>query len=345
MPMLNRAENDARIAQIWAEIQFVAPKDMDALDIICNQWNAEDPLRCYQCGTRVVRNQGRRNVGCRGCGKTTSVTSQTLLCKARRFKAYLLACLIREAGLNISGPALSRLTTVAHATAYNLVRKFNLAICNQIPTDAQEISARFFENLIAKRSRLTPADMHPLAEQEVIELNMEEIQLTEEVETEVEGEAETGAEDDPEVAKKIIYNILSNDPQSADTISDKTEIAIGLVTGCLIMLQLDGKVIEMPGNRYIKKELSVVEQYLLSNAALADSVTMAVDKLTIQIKKYHHRVSRKGLQLFFAQTWCSIDRERWGAGSVVRLCRSHPPIGYPQMLKYSSPPLIKIMLC
>jgi len=243
--MLSRKETDELVDGIWADVESVALTHADALDIFCAQWHEEEPLSCSRCGCEVNRAAGTRYSICPNCRKKESVTAKNLLRKARKFKAYLAVSLIREAGLHIGGARLARLTGIGGTTAYNLLRKFNAAICNQLPEEAVEISARFMELLIAKRSRTTPAEMHPIAEQELIEESLKEQAGQEERSSnaaafETDSEQSAGSRDlsDATVALAIILSSLADRgiAMTGDQISELTGIDIGLVGGCLIRL-------------------------------------------------------------------------------------------------------------
>lgn len=342
--MLEPGENNERILAIWNDVKSFAPTDDEALDIFCDSWLRDGLLACKSCGScNFQLTSGCRSFDCDDCGATNWITSGTLLTRVERFQAYLTASIIRESGLFISASALGRLTGVHQSTAFNIERKLNMAIANQMPVNAHEISGRFFEIVIAKRSRLTSANMHPYTEQKLIDEELSKQAFTNSL-GEDDDSDELAPVDDYALAKKKALSMLSDVGTTADTIASATGISIGRVVGCLFELELDGKARSEPGGKYYLCAPSPVQQYQYDSKLAASVTVKAVDFVTM-VKRYFHRVSRKGMQNYMARLWCGQDKARWGAGSIVALCGTHKPIRYRDMLDYVSPPMLRIMLC
>ena len=51
---------------------------------------------------------------------------------------------------------------------------------------------------------------------------------------------------------KVIYNVLSEDAKDVNEIAKKSELPLNEVISKLTMLELDGKVKKLPGNKYKK---------------------------------------------------------------------------------------------
>jgi len=334
------------------QVQALAPTDEEAMEIFYEISLSMGEKKC-DCGDAVKhRFAGDRSYLCGGCEEIFSFTSGTMLARVKRFQAYFAAFLLREAGLLISALAFSRLTGVNFGTALNIQKKISLAMANQMDDTASLTPARPLQEIIARRSRETPARMHPFSEQEEIELAAQSeaviIQQEQSTETEEHFESSELKTDDPvdpfEAAIKAVAGLLSDMGITAEKLSLQTSISFGLINGALTMLEMNGEAIELPGGKFIARP-KAKKQVVLSDDELAFLVRtkLAIALVIDNVQRVFHRVSRKALQLYLAAIWCAQDRERWGEGSVLQLCFNHPPIRYKDLLNYVSPPQLKIM--
>ncbi len=350
--MLSREENDQRLAKIWADVQIYAPTDAMAQDVFYEYWKKLGMILCPDCSSDNIRRvDGERECECLDCGMTSWFTSGTLLSRVKLFKSYLAASLLFEAGLTISGPQFSKLTGTPQTSAYTILRKFRMAISNQMSSDAEQFSGQLVRLLIAKRTLETPANSHPFVEQELIDEALQN-DLANNIEP-------AGASDDEnfvdgingddqdenlseyEKVKKVVLSLLSDVGLTADTISLRTGFAIGKVTGSLSELELFGEARVEPGGKYFKGAPAKQSQ---SQIPLTETIIIALTNFYEFVIEYFHRVGRKGLQTYVAALWCTLDRERWGRGSVMHLCGTHPPVTYREILNYVSPPLLNIIV-
>ncbi len=357
--MLQREENDRAVMDILSYVETVAPTDKDALNIFY-QGLVDEGLAVCACGsTQVSRADGERTFVCQRCRQKTWFTSSILLCKARRFKAYLAAVLICEAGLEVTGTRLAALTGIVSATGLSIQKKFNTAISNQMPSDAPKISGKNLKAIIAKRTAITPVGRKPYAEQEEIDKQLLlEQELEEDAALKANG-AETNQDFDPkpvstldnslldefDIAKNFVWSKLSSVPISIDKIFEATNIPVGRIAACLTTLEMEGLVEEVPGSRFVKVAKSSATEAETSNPDLARSLALAAKDFVGNTIEYSHGVGRKSIQLKLAGWWCTLDRVRWSAGSVMRLCLTHPPVTGRIIMDYVSPPLLSIMLC
>jgi|GEM_PF-280602 len=355
--MLERLENDPEIQAIWAQVNIIAPTDADAMEIFYKYFRDFGFEHSHCDNPNVCRAEGDRMSVCKGCGQGFWFTSGTLLARVKRFKPYLAAFLIREAGLIISAAAFARLADIHVATASNIQRKISMAILNCMEAtdaDAAAVAGRLFKDIIARRSRETPARMHPFAEEEEIEsaqldLNMDA--AASEVSPDAlpvsmeSSEAVDDGDVDPfEQAIRVVYGLLSEIKICAEKLSLQANISIGRVNGALTMLELRGQAKQLPDGKFVR--VITVPKVVLSDAesTYAARVGFSIGVAQNIIGKVFHRVSRKALQLYLAAVWGVLDREKWGLCSIFQLCFEHPPITYSQLLHYVSPPILKLVL-
>ncbi len=359
--MLERLENDPEIQEIWAKVNSIAPEDSDAMEIFyefCVEFGFE---KCHCEKPEIRRKKGDRMSVCVGCARCYWFTSGTLLNRVKRFKAYLAAFLIREAGLLISAAAFARLTGIHVGTSSNIQRKISMAMANRMGQEGENIgavTATPFKDIIARRSRETPARMHPFSEEEEIE------RLNCDLESDCSTSASTLASistktepaavpettptetDDPfEKAINTVHDHLCDLGISVEKLSSQSSLSIGLVNGALTMLELRGQAKQLSDGTFAKLTLATAPVPLNDvDAAHAVRINVAVNTAQGIIGKVFHRVSRKALQIYLAAIWGVIDRVRWGQYSIFQLCFEHPPVTYMQLLNYVSPPQLKIIL-
>ncbi len=344
--MLERAENDKRIAAIWEDVQRLAPTDADALDIFYKTWYEHHLVRCLRCGSgHISRNAGEREGQCNDCGEACWVTSGTILQRASLFQGYLAAAIICEEGLTISAPEFHRLTDIPQTSSYNIFRKLRLAVCNEMPTESQEFSGQLVKLLIAKRTLETPASCHPVAEQDSIEEALftdaeSSVDHAKDMDSIVD-QIENQNLSEYEKVKKVVQGLLSDVGMTADTISVMTGFNIGKVIASLSELELFSEARTEPGGKYFKIS---TQGRPAAQGSVAKEIIEAVSAFLKFVDEYFHRVGRKSIQTYLAALWCALDRDRWGRGSVIRLCGAHPPVPYRQIREYVSPPLLKIMV-
>ncbi len=357
--MLQREENDRAVLDILSYVETVAPTDKDALDIFYQGLVAEGLAACACGSTQISRDDGERTFVCQRCRLKTWFTSSILLCKARRFKAYFAALLICEAGLEVTATRLATLTGIVSATGLSIQKKFNTAIGNQMPSDAPKISGKNLKAIIAKRTAITPVGKRPFAEQEEID---EQLLLEQELEEDAvlkQNGAIVVQDLDPkpvlaldnslldefDTAKNVVWSKLSSIPVTIDKIFEETNIPVGRIAACLTTLEMEGRVEELPGSRFVKVAKSSAPEAATANPDLARSLALAAEGFVRNTIEYSHGVGRKSIQLKLAGWWCTSDRERWSAGSVMHLCLTHSPVSCRTIMNYVSPPMLSIMLC
>ncbi len=323
--MLSREENDRRLATIWADVQIYAPTDANAQDVFYEHWKKLGMVICPDCSSdNIKRLDGERECECLNCGMISWFTSGTLLSRVKLFKSYLAASLFFEAGLTISGPQFSKLTGTSQTSSYTILRKFRMAISSQMPVDAEQFSGQLVKLLIAKRTLETPANSHPFVEQKLIDEAMQEdlLDFSERIET-ADASSDDGNDQNENLSeydkvKKVVLSLLSDIGLTADTISMRTGFAIGKVTASLSEFEIFGEARVEPGGKYFKYAPAKQSQQL--EVPVTETIILALTNFYEFVIEYFHRVGRKGLQTYVAALWCTLDRERWGRGSVMQLC-------------------------
>jgi len=193
-----------------------------------------------------------------------------------------------------------------------------------------KVSSGFFLSLFAKRSRETPANKKPVAEQDAIETSTgshDKVELEETSETLL---------SDP--VEKTVYECLSLRPTPFDRICDRVQLSPGEISAALTFMELSGVISRLPGDQYVRSQPAAANAAQLpdpANKALIDQV-ISFTRNTFQ------GISRKYLQNYLSLYWCHADRKRWHAGSLLELCFRSRVVSGKEILAYVTPPVVQI---
>jgi hypothetical protein len=276
-----------------------------------------------------------------------------------------------EHGVTISASSFAKLVGIASSTAWTMFKK--VAIVVEDKMDGESVPSSSFCEIFCKRSRETPARAHPLAEQEELEehfcnnnqtskscasdFEAESVAAAFEFPLSVHSEAKRGKAlvlgDDSKKEtqenvlggeEKLVYDCLSKEPIHFDRLCQKMGMKAGKLSAILMLLELDGHVKRMAGDRYSRVDpefigLSQIHSRGKGNLALAVNLVPAIVEF---VRKTFHGISRKYLQNYLAIYWCFMDRVQWPRGSLLEACIGFRYIGYNEILQYVSPCSVKV---
>jgi hypothetical protein len=280
-----------------------------------------------------------------------------------------------EHGVSISSSRFHKLAGVAYSTALSIFQKLTLVIESHM--NGASVPSALFAPVLAKRSRETPARAHPLAEEEELKKRLfqgktagdsfdgqELINSSQSLpgfdceldcgaEYEPEPEGETRISTNPPAAagelneqKKIVYECLSRQPVHFDDLCVQLGMPAGQLSATITMLELDGFVTRMAGDRYVRCTTGDDEIAMPSAGGVEPAKATAMVASFIEFVRSHfHAISRKYLQNYLAAHWCLTDRARWTRGSLLKVCTQFRHISYGEILDYVSPLSVRIFPC
>lgn len=317
--------------------------------------------RCQFCSSRKLKLTDCRTGNCGSCGKMFWLTAGTTFDRIRSARPYLIAIHLVEKCIPFSARMLSRLCSIAYASALAIFKKIMGAVWLAMPSSVALVSSFEFDDAICKRSFETEARKHPISEQEnllvdslsssglnasILESGLPsmsriataedglETDVTEEVKVDsglVQFEAaqfapSTGCEtsalpasrsqDHTNSVEEIVYNVLTYEAQTIDSLVSATRLNSSVVLGALSILRLTGLVCMVDGNRVALS----LEHLKASPMPLPPAVQESVRRTIKFIKKIFHGVSRRYIQIYLAAYWCFFDRDRWTSEEVFRQC-------------------------
>lgn len=243
---------------------------------------ANELFRCEVCHcTEFGEGKGRR-IFCSNCHFKTSVTAGNLFERIRFAKPWLAAIWFMERGFAVSSYRLHRLVGVAQSTALNILRKVRIVLESLMVKPDKVFPHSEFHPIMTKRSRATPANMHPMTEDQSLGEN--EHGGSDGESLDVHGKLSScdhehaanqspGAGAQPVQAhgadvvsqlwqekienltgtEKLVFEALSDViPLSIDEICARTGLAAGKVAAAITMLELDDFVESPFANNFVR---------------------------------------------------------------------------------------------
>lgn len=163
--MENEFAEVVRLRDVWPEFERRIPTDAAAADAIFQLLEGQGRIVCRCSSTDVVRVPGGRTFQCLVCRHKTWFTANTLLERTTNLKGWMAAIYLKQNRVVFTPAQLARLTEISPTGAYEIHTKLNLVVCGQINDDAMLLQSELFQDAICKRSRETPARLHPVAEE------------------------------------------------------------------------------------------------------------------------------------------------------------------------------------
>jgi hypothetical protein len=318
--------------------------------------------RCQFCNCgRLKFLLGRRVAECRNCGKQNWLTAGTLFERMREPRAYFVAITLAERKVPFNARTLSRLCKIAYATASAIFKKVMAVMLEAMVGKTEKVSSFELDEIICKRSIETHARKHPVTEQEEqlvppAQISFDPLQAHSESQSTVQCASGDLTNTDtlhesgvvtptgvitttervgvknvvPVAPEEIIFSLLSNEPQSIDSLAAATGLEPARVRAGITILELADLVRRLPGDRVVLA-VHILKACLIP---MTPRVELSVRRTVRVIKKLFHGVSRKYLQLYLAAVWCFLKPARWAENELFNLCCQTPAI---KIARYKSP--------
>lgn len=264
---------------------------------------------------------GERKYKCPKCKRLVWVTADSFFNGIKDPITWRGAIWLYEDGLSPTPADLQRLSGASYSTCWECCSKLNMVLVEHILDGLNPIESSFFQEIIFRRTRMTPAGKHPRTEQAEIEKASLEIADEEAIDKFTEREL-------------LILDQLSQEPIQFDILCEKTNIQSKDMSSFLMMLELSGTVQRLMGDRYVrsKKPTKISD---VDNLSKELKVRIAAFKNFVQAK--FQGIGRKYLQLYLAKYWCRLERESWHRGRLLNACLSRRKIRRKDLLNYVTP--------
>lgn len=163
--MERRLGDRVLLKDVWPIFESQVPNDAVAADLIYKTLERQGEIACRCSCEQVVRGPGSRIFKCLNCKYETWFTAKTLLKRTSNLRAWLAAIYLKQNRVVITPSQLARLTEISQTGAYEIHQKLNFVVWDQIDDDSLLVPSELFFSAICKRSRETPARLHPVAEE------------------------------------------------------------------------------------------------------------------------------------------------------------------------------------
>lgn len=315
----------------------------DCYEFLCKLVEPKDGFHCKFCGVRdYSRKCGNRVFRCQNCKKYTNVLANTIYSGKKRIKAWATRTWFLLMGFGTSSNKFAEELNIAQSSADIMFAQLTLMVLQNM-TDLMEVYSGEFLIGFIRRSRETEARMHPRSEQLRIdrEMNLAEgVSLDEQDFPETDSEEDIDERPDLSEQEKALLKHINREALHVDEISNQTNLSESSISAALTLLELNGLVVRLPGDRY-ERPCSQKQSPKKPRDELGMSWTL-IDEFIDYVRKYHHGFSRKYLQNYLAAFWCYADREYWNLATFADLCSRSLPITYNDVLEYVSPPHVRV---
>lgn len=349
----------------WRLFDFEYPGEADCWNEMYRICKESNWISCTFCDcTEAEHIEGTREVFCRGCSKTYSFTANNFFKGTKKPRAMMAAIYFLESGVQISPSNIMQRLGGAYSSAWGRNAKLNFLLVRRMnPDDCLEIPTVLMKELFGRRSSRTPALEHPVAEQIEMEkdtlgtlqpnlnpsgfIGTHHSSLDEHSE---DGSTNLPSDLSPEAVE--IYELITNEPTSFDTLAELSGMKAGQLAASITFLEIAGLIALSCVDHYVrcKKSNTVgngrktdtpawrqsLDQLKISKA-LVEKAANVINDFIEDVQEVHHRISRKNLQLYFADYWCRKDGERWGRGALLKECLGSRPIGRLEIEHYVTP--------
>ncbi|MBX9671179.1 MAG: hypothetical protein K2X93_26560 [Candidatus Obscuribacterales bacterium] len=318
-----------RIKRMVAKFKEIVRTEEDAISFILELYRDSGGFQCT-CGNVLSQSFNTRMTKCGDCKRDCWVTAGTMFDHAHRLVPYLTAVFLRTNGVEMQKGELGDVVRVSASTAGEILKKISMVVVDQMTGDFQEFSSAAFLQVYSRRSRATPAFAHPRAEEEVFELQRESAPIaTSEI---------AAPELEPQHAQ--VYELIPEEEGiTFDQLLDQTGMSIQLLSESVVHLEaLSGLIRLIPGGRYIRREIAQARQNRSTPIGHPSEAGLFID----YVETLHGACSRKYVQLYAADFWCSKEPERWKNKGLFHACLRSKKKRSEDIVTYVSPAYIKV---
>lgn len=356
------SQEEESLNSVWNEFNTRFPTDEDCLQELCRRLFGQKERRCKNCGSSLsAENSVNRVVQCMSCNSKCWTTAGTFFEGIRLVRPWLAAIWFLERGLIINSYRFHKMVGVAYSTALNIFRRVTIALEEQLNGAVVELPSKLFSELVCRRSRETPARIHPRHEQS--ELSGAMISSIEENDDSQHCNPENvkvcGAEmvDDlcnPTVElignEAMVLGLLSEVPLHFDLLSERSKLPTGELSSCLTMLELDGQVVCLAGNLYVRQVFRQTEPTSQRNSLqLVDGTSTAKHQQELVcaaitfVRRTFQGISRKYLQNYLI-AFCVHKSRHWLClETVIDALIGIGRASRAAALDYVTPDLVKVL--
>jgi DprA winged helix domain len=331
------------VEDAWRRCKKLWPSEAAAIETVY-KFLAPNIL-CGLCGGQQFKHSyGARKVTCSGCRHSFSFTRKTFFHGVRKFRPWLFAIYFRQQKVPISTAQFKNLAGIAYSTAWNIANKLMHVMTHNLPDNTMPVHSSMFDSMITKRSRETPARLHPREEQN--DPNTDALTAPMVRHSGPENICDEPAQDISEEDRKIL-ELLGKDAIHFDSLSKGTDIPIGQLLGRLTLLEIshlvvrsgDWYAIAFPEKRSTAWELTRKE---LGNQLSEEQLLAQIKTFNESIGKTFRGISRKFLQYYLAAHGFEASLNGSQSDTLLAACLKYGQIRDKEALEYVTPTIVRL---
>ncbi len=318
------SDEEALLCASWAAFSDELPTSQACVASLQEMAELDGKLRSPCCfELQPEGTYGERNYKCPKCRQLVWVTAGTFFDGIRDPITWRGAIWLYEEGLTPNATDLERLSGASYSSCWEICRKLNMVILEQILDGLTPVESAFFQEIVFRRTRVTPAGKHPRAEQAEIEKDCLDAVDKESL-------------DDFTEEQISILEVLSAKakPVHFDILCAKTNMPSKDMSAFLMLLELSGAVQRLVGDRYVRitksKKVNDVDD-------LPPELQLMISAFKNFVKAKFQGISRKYLQLYLAAFVCFLNRGKWERGRILNACWQRRKIRRKDLLDYVTP--------
>lgn len=300
----------------------------------------EGNLYCRYCNSREIsRRYGSRTLFCFDCRRGSSGFTYTVLEGIQRPRAYLLALWLIGRGVEFNSHQFHYAARIAYSTALAIIKKIAAIINTDMQKEIETINSSAFIAVFKRRSTETPAQQHPVTEQEEMEKRVQEER---EMDCEVfidETEKKNQSLENLGEREKALFEMLTDEKKHFDDLLYPLGCTVGELCVSIFNLDMIGLIQRHGGDYYTLKKKESESVGLKNKNVDGPMVRDFIDSIGTVFKG----ISRKCLHLYLSLFWSKVARKRWSLDKLAKACREHPPIRSKDVLNWVCPLIVNIM--
>lgn len=312
-----------KIFRIWKEFSELYPDKESQLKALCG--GSKNGFECSQChGNRLeVIEEGGRCLKCLDCRSKTWITSSSFFKGIRKPLPYLAVIYFLEYGIALNSIELSTLTYVTQSTAWEIIKKISLVANASLSGQGERVPVIYIREAIYKRSRKTPSDCSPAQElEQAIEAVKNSSDMTISMLESADKDHSNQSSFQGMLADQelLILEAIGQSALHADDLCSRLKLGPSKVLPSLTILELDGLIESVAGNRYRRKPLNPVSEEL-SPLPVSQNASAMIGEVIEFACSVYRGISKKYSQLYVALMWMTKEGEKLGWRSILDQCR------------------------
>lgn len=339
-------ERKEKINRIWSEFSELFPDFNSQLKALC--CGSKENFECSQCRSiRVeVIEEGGRCLKCFDCRSKTWITSSTFFKGIKKPLPYLAVIYFLESGIALNSVELSILSGVTQSTAWEIIKKISLVANACLSDQGERIPIRHISRAIYKRSRKTPSDCSPAQEvNQVTEAETNNTAITISMLESINEQHLDQNSFESALAEqdRAIFEAIGHSPLHADELCSKLKLGPSKILPSLTILELDGLIESVAGNRYIRKLAEPISEKPSRKSISKYASTMIEAIIEFGCSTYQG-ISKKYSQLYVAFMWMMKESEKRGWQAILKLCRRFAHINKKSIARFVTGPNLVLPL-